>query len=1160
MLFRKLLLLFFIGNLYHLSAQDVSLQAHQDIYIHSGTPSQTYDTDLELKVKKSSTGNNDREAFVSFVSSSLQNTSQYNQVVLKLTQSNNNDIGVFIQGVDADTNVDLHQLNWENKVDSKYISYGGVRHLNDLYFDVTTYVKEEIQASRNIVFRIYAKQSSSSTTSFFSSEVDESSLKPQLLFYEQKQLDVPLFQYKDITVAVTDDNGYYNNQSWESTVLDTTPTTQETLDIYGGWVSCHQYEATGYFRVEQVKGVWQMIDPLGNVFYTSGINSVTSGSATVTLPDDILDLGVNTMGSWSDEDISGIPYCPRLNALVNFKNVRTDKVAWNKDVLPVFEPDFESYFQEKMTSWLDSYKNDPWVVGYFMDNELKFTSDQLDSSLTLAVTDAQYQRANDFMTDRHGSNYSLSDITGQDRLDYIGIVADKYYSVVCNAIRQVDPNHLILGSRINGNVRYRIPVIEAAGKYIDVLSINYYREWEPQQQAIDLWSQYTDIPWFTSEFYTKANDSGLLNEDGAGWTVPSQVQRSSHYENWAIRSMQDPTCVGFHWFRYNDNNGSNKGILTEDKNTWYESLKSSFKKVNHNKYSLRAYNVRGYILDDCLELPILPFVEDDQDNEDQNTEQTNDQTNNDDNDSLDDDTSVVQASKDIYLVLGQSNTAGRGALEDQDMQDLDNVYLFNGTDWENATNPMNQYSPMRKDLSIQALSYAYTFGQTLHQVTSREVGLVVTARGGTGIYAWKKGSTTGYYNQVIEQVQKAIAVDGGVLRGILWHQGESNKNNVNYLSHLSELVNDLRTDLGVGQEVPFIAGELSRDREDHNDFNERLHGIADVIPNAFYVSSIGLHTTDLTHFDTTAQRILGRRYAAKVLNQIYKLEPLEFQTTVSKDTYIRGGDPYKDYNYGSESIMRIKELASGLSHVNTRRALMQFDLSLFPQQSVLLDADLYFTALAQSGIEQDSIVFHRYEDDNWQEDNLVPNNTVSFSSQVNTMFIQGDQNSAYQVTIGDYAKQEVLSDRLLSLGIKSVQEDEVQVKILSKENQQNIPYISMMYFIKTPVNDEDFLSDQQEDQEDVLSLDKVFLHQKDLQLQVLENPSQGIFNIYAPSLFKMGNASVDVRVYTIEGKLILEKKLPINQGYLTIDISHLNASIYYLKIENQEGLVKLSKL
>jgi hypothetical protein len=101
---------------------------------------------------------------------------------------------------------------------------------------------------------------------------------------------------------------------------------------------------------------------------------------------------------------------------------------------------------------------------------------------------------------------------------------------------------------------------------------------------------------FITEYYTKAEDSGMPNISGAGWLVKTQNDRGIHYQNFCLNLLVAKNCVGWHWFRYQDNdpndptadpsnNDSNKGIV----NTRYEVydiLAESMKKLNQNKYQL----------------------------------------------------------------------------------------------------------------------------------------------------------------------------------------------------------------------------------------------------------------------------------------------------------------------------------------------------------------------------------------------------------------------------------------------------------------------------------------------------------------------------------------------------------------------------------------------
>jgi hypothetical protein len=597
----EILFLVFFFVLNFANAQ-IILYPTSDAFTSSSQTSNNYGTGQDIRIKKSNDGNSDRYGYLTFNANTVTGT--YNQVLLKLTQLNTQVGGVLLKSFQGTINETT--LTWNNHPTvTEYIQYGGLRVNDDIYFDVTAYVNQQRSLNQDINFIIYSQTITDTFQTFGSRENTNNTLKPQLQFFVNSQKDIPVFKLIDVVTSITDDNGYYSNMDQNSTLVDYKNTFVDAVDAYGGLISCeHSYTPTGYFRTEKIDNVWHLIDPLGNLFYTVGLNSVEEGGG-INLPNELINMGVNTMGSWSDETIKNIPYCPRLNALVEFKNVRQDvKDTYRADVLPVFESDFESYMLTKMPIWLANYINDPWVLGYFMDNELKFSGTQLEDSLGLGTlldtNNAQYKKADEYMKSVYGNSYTLSQITNADEEAYLTMVADKYYSVISNAIRIADPNHLILGSRLNGNVRYRVSVLSSATKYIDVLSINYYREWEPQDDAIALWASTTNIPWFTSEFYVKGNDYGLDNIDGAGWTVPSQNERAEFFENWVLKTMTDPNCVGYHWFRYIDNNGSNKGVINESYQ-WYTQLKESFTQINKSKYALRDYVLHGFSTKSCNE-------------------------------------------------------------------------------------------------------------------------------------------------------------------------------------------------------------------------------------------------------------------------------------------------------------------------------------------------------------------------------------------------------------------------------------------------------------------------------------------------------------------------------------------------------------------------------
>ena len=235
---------------------------------------------------------------------------------------------------------------------------------------------------------------------------------------------------------------------------------------------------------------------------------------------------------------------------------------------------------------------------------------------------------------------------------------------------------------------------------------------------------------------------------------------------------------------------------------------------------------------------------------------------------------------DVFLLIGQSNMAGRGYMTEKDKEVFDkNVFILNDAgEVVPATNPLNQYSSIRKGMSIQRINPGFSFSKKIAKKTKRKILLVVNARGGTTLSQWSKGEEgEGYYEEAVRRTKQAMQY--GTLKAILWHQGcgDSKKTDV-YLEKLAVFVQNLRTDLGA--DVPFIAGELGQWRSNVAAFNEMIHSISEYIPDSDWVSSDGgvpIATPDPEgkpnmkdpHFDRKSLIIIGRRYADKVLDMCY---------------------------------------------------------------------------------------------------------------------------------------------------------------------------------------------------------------------------------------------------------------------------------------------------
>lgn len=224
---------------------------------------------------------------------------------------------------------------------------------------------------------------------------------------------------------------------------------------------------------------------------------------------------------------------------------------------------------------------------------------------------------------------------------------------------------------------------------------------------------------------------------------------------------------------------------------------------------------------------------------------------------------------DIFICIGQSNMAGRAEVPEEENFALEKVFILNDKDeWEKAANPMNKYSTVRKNMSMQRLGPSWSFAKKMsNEFPEKRFGLVVNAKGGSTIEEWEKGSY--FYNECVIRALKAQK--SGNIKAILWHQGEGNqKNPGEYAGKFDSLVYNLRKDLGL-PDLPVVVGEIGKWRDSAREINAVLRSLPLQVSNVGVALADDLeHKGDNSHFDTASQLQLGERYASKVIELAYK--------------------------------------------------------------------------------------------------------------------------------------------------------------------------------------------------------------------------------------------------------------------------------------------------
>ena len=227
-----------------------------------------------------------------------------------------------------------------------------------------------------------------------------------------------------------------------------------------------------------------------------------------------------------------------------------------------------------------------------------------------------------------------------------------------------------------------------------------------------------------------------------------------------------------------------------------------------------------------------------------------------------------------FLMIGQSNMAGRGNLGEVPEIVNPDCYMLRMGRWQRMQEPINVDRPLKDIPFPPGVGLAASFADTLAHRLERKIGLIPCADGGTKICQWQPGEVL--FDHAVAQCR--LAMRTSTLGGIIWHQGESDSgNDINvYRAGITSMFRALRAELGM-PELPIIVGELSRviTMWDVGDMPEKINAmhaeLCGELGNYAVASSLGLTLkADGVHFDSASCRLFGVRYAEKYLDLIKK--------------------------------------------------------------------------------------------------------------------------------------------------------------------------------------------------------------------------------------------------------------------------------------------------
>lgn len=353
----------------------------------------------------------------------------------------------------------------------------------------------------------------------------------------------------------------------------------------------------------------------------------------------------NTLGCWSDE-LVGTAGSSLLATAPTVELGQTFRLHRRDEIFPdVFDPEFARHIRQSAIDKCATRRNQRGLLGTFIDNELYWSPDWrgADELLTLflnlpplrpgrvaAVAQLQehYRDFSQFNAVWKTAARSWEELGRIARIEapffrmppgglndalearaneasprraafcadcdvFLAVVAETYFELCVSAIKAVDPNHLVIGSRF-GYLPQSV-VIAAAGRYLDVISFNCYDF--DASPLIDAYST-TGKPCLISEFTFRGDDSGLPNTRGAGPRVATQIERAQCFERYVTLALRKPNIVGYHWFEHADQpaegrfDGENSNFGTVSiKDDVYAELTQTMTRINAAAEQIHAETV-----------------------------------------------------------------------------------------------------------------------------------------------------------------------------------------------------------------------------------------------------------------------------------------------------------------------------------------------------------------------------------------------------------------------------------------------------------------------------------------------------------------------------------------------------------------------------------------
>ena len=326
--------------------------------------------------------------------------------------------------------------------------------------------------------------------------------------------------------------------------------------------------------------------------------------------------GFNTNGNWVHEDILKEEFHhPYISAVrfAKFYNVieGCKQIGWQK-FPDIFDPNFEKGIKEALQNWQKNTTQDPYCIGYFIDNELSWG--KTDTFLAEGTIRSRgHQPAKAAMTEYYKKKYTdiakLNKVWGSsykswedfrntaknpvdpkkakaDLEEFNQVIAEAYFTTCKNAINKYAPGKLYFGCRFND---WNVKAIRTAAKYVDGMSFNRYSS----HVANFALPEGADCPIIIGEWHYGTTNNGPAH--GGLQFAASQKDRARAIDRYVRSALSHPLIVGVHYFKYIDQMATGRPAddeniqcgLVDIADTPYEEVINAFRKASMEMFEYR---------------------------------------------------------------------------------------------------------------------------------------------------------------------------------------------------------------------------------------------------------------------------------------------------------------------------------------------------------------------------------------------------------------------------------------------------------------------------------------------------------------------------------------------------------------------------------------------